>query len=41
RCFVLRPTDKCLVFSQWDDMLDIVELAFKENEVRWGRFSWA
>lgn len=26
--------DKCLVFSQWDDMLDIVEMAFKENDVR-------
>lgn len=31
---IFRATDKCLVFSQWDDMLDIVELAFKENQVR-------
>lgn len=30
-----RSSDKCLVFSQWDDMLDIVELAFKENQVRY------
>lgn len=35
-CVVSRASDKCLVFSQWDDMLDIVELAFKENEVRCG-----
>lgn len=23
------------MFSQWDDMLDIVEMAFKENQVRY------
>ncbi|CAM9913537.1 unnamed protein product [Ectocarpus sp. 13 AM-2016] len=33
----LGPSDKCLVFSQWDDMLDIVELAFKENGVSYAR----
>lgn len=37
-CRRCRALDKCLVFSQWDDMLDIVEMAFKENGVRYG--SW-
>ncbi|CAN0538581.1 unnamed protein product, partial [Scytosiphon promiscuus] len=32
---IRRPLDKCLVFSQWDDMLDIVEQAFNENQVRY------
>ena len=34
---VIEKGEKCIIFSQWEDMLDIVEEAFKTNNINFSR----
>ena len=37
----LPAGDKCLIFSQWDDMLSLIARALSENEVPFRRLQGA